>query len=197
MAKPITGDKSIHDLRSPKEAVARWGSFISKPIRSLHTLDSGKFLVGHSEACMLRVFDIRSKCGDLEGRIPIEGGWSEYSCSWFTNFQLPGRSRPEPMDPVFALAVSPWTEKSVYAATPGMVWELNFAGTMTRAPERVPVAPGVPVWKRMLKRSRVWRKVDGEKEMVEPVTLAVKSYNGLLWGMHHQQPPRRVYQRYV
>lgn len=197
MAKPITGDKSIHDLRSPKEAVARWGSFISKPIRSLHTLDSGKFLVGHSEACMLRVFDIRSKYGDLEGCIPIEGEWSKYSYSWFTNFQLPGRSRPEPMDPVFALAVSPWTEKSVYAATPGMVWELNFAGTMTRAPERVPVAPGVPAWKRMWKRSRVWRKVDGEKEMVEPVTLAVKSYNGLLWGMHYQQPPRRVYQRYV
>src|SRR5437879_6235781 len=139
----------MHDLRSPKDTVARWGGFVSKPIRSLHTLDSGKFLLGHSEACMLRVFDIRSKYCDLEGYIPIEGKSSKYPSGWVTNFQLPGRSRPEPMDPVFALAVSPWTEKSVYAATPGMVWELNFAGTMTRAPEHVPLAPGVPAWKKM------------------------------------------------
>jgi hypothetical protein len=98
------------------------------------------------------------------------------------------------MDPVCALAASPYAEKGVYAATPGMVWELDFAGRIPALP-RLPVTPWKKSWRR---GKKLWiGKKEEEKEMVEEAKLAIKAYNGLLWGLHNQRPPRRVYRGYT
>jgi hypothetical protein len=153
--------------------------------------------MGHSEACMLRVLDIRTSYAQLGDTVPILGDWSRSPHSWLTNFHLSNRCTPEPMDPIYALAVSPWSEKSVYAATPGMLWELNFAGRMPSPPPALPELVETPVWKKgWIRSKKLWRKAEEEKETLEVTKLTVRAYNGLLWGMNHQQAPRKMYQKY-
>ena len=193
----LTSDTSVHDLRCSGPFVARWANFVAKPVRSLHVLDSRKVLMGHSESCMLRVLDIRTSYAQPEDTVPLPEDWSRSQRNWLTNFHLSNRHTPEPMDPVYALAVSPWSEKSVYAATPGMLWELNFAGRMPSPPPVLPDLVEAPAWKKgWLRSKKLWKKPEEEKETLEPTNLTVRAYNGLLWGMHHPQTPRKMYQRY-